>query len=113
MSGEISWVELPAADSAKARAFFGGLFGWRTTEYPGDYHVVDNGLIGAIAPREEGFTHPRVYFATEDADVAVKRVQELGGSAGDVATVPGIGRIAHCQDDQGTPFSLFEPAQQG
>lgn len=28
MSAEINWIELPAADTAKARAFFGGLFGW-------------------------------------------------------------------------------------
>jgi predicted enzyme related to lactoylglutathione lyase len=40
----------------------------------------------------------------------VKRVHELGGTSEDVQTVPGIGRIAHCHDDQGTPFSLYEPA---
>lgn len=32
MSGEISWVEVPAADTAKARTFYGSRFGWGTSE---------------------------------------------------------------------------------
>lgn len=112
MPGQINWVELPAADTAKARAFYGGLFGWVTSEFDGDYHLIDNGPAGAITTREEGFTHPRVYFATDDIDASIKRVNELDGSSGDVQTVPGVGRIAHCNDDQGTPFSLYEPAPQ-
>lgn len=112
MSGQINWVELPAADTAKARAFYGGLFGWTTSEFDGDYHVIDNGPAGAIAPREEAFTHPRVYFAADDIDASVKRIIELGGTSEDVQAVPGVGRIAHCRDDQGTPFSLYEPAAQ-
>ncbi|GAA2757893.1 VOC family protein [Actinopolymorpha rutila] len=108
--GQINWIELPAADTAKARAFYGGLFGWETSEFPGDYHVIGNGPEGAIVPREDGFSHPRVYFATEDMDASVKQVHELGGARAETQTVPGIGRIAHCHDDQGTPFSLFEPA---
>jgi predicted enzyme related to lactoylglutathione lyase len=110
MSGQVNWVEIPAADTAKARAFYGGLFGWATSEFGGDYHVIDNGPAGAITPSEEGFTHPRVYFATEDIDASVKRLAELGGRSEDVQTVPGVGRLAHCHDDQETPFSLFEPA---
>jgi hypothetical protein len=110
MSGQVNWVEIPAADTAKARAFYGGLFGWATSEFGGDYHVIDNGPAGAITPSEEGFSHPRIYFATEDIDASVKRLAELGGRSEDVQTVPGVGRLAHCHDDQGTPFSLFEPA---
>ncbi|HVV12319.1 VOC family protein [Amycolatopsis sp.] len=109
MPGEINWLELPAANTAKARAFYGGLFGWGTSEFGDDYHVLENGPAGAIAPRAEGFTHPRVYFATENIDASVKRIHELGGASEDVQSVPGVGRIAHCRDDQGGPFSLYEP----
>ncbi|MCI2422642.1 VOC family protein [Saccharopolyspora sp. K220] len=112
MPGQINWVELPATDTTKARTFYSGLFGWGTSEFGGDYHVIDNGPAGAIAPREDGFIHPRVYFGTEDIDASVKRVHELGGTSEGVHTVPGVGRIAHCHDDQGTPFSLYEPAPQ-
>ncbi|HZA09021.1 VOC family protein [Mycobacterium sp.] len=112
MSGEISWFELPAADTAKAGAFYGSLFGWGTSEFGGDYHVIDDGPAGAIAPRGEDFTHPRVYFATDDIDASAKRIGELGGRSEEVQTIPGVGRIAHCHDDQGTPFSLYEPGAQ-
>jgi predicted enzyme related to lactoylglutathione lyase len=112
MSGQINWVEVPAADTGKARAFYGSLFGWSTSEFGGDYHVIGNGPVGAIAPREDDFTHPRVYFATDDIDASAKRISELGGRSGDVQTIPGVGRIAHCHDDQGTPLSLYEPAAQ-
>jgi predicted enzyme related to lactoylglutathione lyase len=112
MHGEINWFEMPDEDTAKARGFYGKLFGWRTSEFDGDYHVIESGAAGAIAPKDAGRTHPRVYFATDDIDASVKLVRELGGTADDVVPMPGIGKIAHCQDDQATPFSLYEPAQQ-
>jgi predicted enzyme related to lactoylglutathione lyase len=112
MSGQINWFELPAADTRKARTFYGQLFGWGTSEFGGDYHVIENGPAGAIAPREHDFTHPRVYFATDNIDASLKRIHELGGTSEDVQTVPGVGRIAHCQDNQDTRFSLYEPVPQ-
>lgn len=113
MPGEINWFELPAEDTARAREFYGALFGWRTNEFGGDYHVIDNGPVGAIAPKDAQLTHPRVYFHSADIDASVARVHELGGKSEEVQTVPEVGRIAHCQDDQGTAFSLFEPAPRG
>ncbi len=102
----------PAADTAKARTFYGDLFGWGTSEFGGEYHVIDNGPAGTITVTEDPFTHPREYFATDDIDASVKRRHELGGCSEDVQTVSGVGRIARCHDDQGTPFSLYEPATQ-
>ncbi|ANZ41872.1 hypothetical protein BBK82_44015 [Lentzea guizhouensis] len=58
--------------------------------------------------RDAQLTQPRVYLHTADLDASVRRVQELGGKA-DVQQVPEVGRIAHCSDDQGTLFSLYEP----
>lgn len=109
MSGEINWFEVPAADTAKALAFYGGLFGWKTTEFAPGYHLIENGPAGAITTSEAGFTQPRVYLATTDLDATIKKIHELGGTAEDVQTVPDVGRITHCRDDQGTPFSLYEP----
>jgi predicted enzyme related to lactoylglutathione lyase len=34
-------------------------------------------------------------------------------TAEDVQTIPDVGRIVHRQDNQGTPFSLYEPANEG
>lgn len=114
MSGEINWFELPAEDTARAGTFYGALLGWRTSPFGDqDYHLIENGPVGAIAPKEPSFTHPRVYFHTDDIDASAKRVHELGGTAEEVQFIPDVGRLVHCQDDQGTPFSLYEPVAQG
>jgi uncharacterized protein len=111
MSGEINWLELPADDTTRAREFYGQLFGWRTAAWDGgDYHVIENGPTGAIAPKDAQLTHPRVYFSTDDLDGSVRRVVELGGKTEEIMAIPGVGRMVHCQDDQGGPFSLYEPA---
>jgi uncharacterized protein len=107
VSGEINWIELPAADPSKARTFYSGLFGWTTTEFGPDYHLIENGPAGAIVAGD--FTNPRVYFATEDIAASVRKVQDLGGKAEDVQTVPDVGKIVHCTDDQGVSFSLYQP----
>jgi len=44
--------------------------------------------------------------------VRAKRKIRDAGISEEVQIVPGIGRIAHCQDNQHTPFSLYEPASQ-
>lgn len=58
MPGHVNWIELPAKDTAAARIFYTGLFGWSTTEFGEDYHVIDNGPAGAITPRTDTFDHP-------------------------------------------------------
>ena len=42
MAGQMVHVEIPAGDTAKARAFWGGLFGWQFQAYEGsptEYHM--------------------------------------------------------------------------
>ncbi|MET0132655.1 MAG: VOC family protein [Kibdelosporangium sp.] len=109
MSGEINWFELAVEDTGRAKAFFGAVFGWRTAPMDAeDYHLIDGGPTGAIAPRSDILPASRVYFQTGDLDSTVARIAELGGKPGDVIPIPGWGRIAHCVDDQGTSFSLFQ-----
>ena len=41
MAGQMVHLEIPAGDTAKAREFWGSLFGWKFEEYPGptEYHM--------------------------------------------------------------------------
>ncbi len=89
MSGEINWFELPVDDTARAREFYGQLFGWRTSEFGDDYHVIENGPAGAIAPKDAELTHPRVYFATDDIDASVKRARTRWQDRGHCADAGG------------------------
>jgi predicted enzyme related to lactoylglutathione lyase len=109
MSGEINWFELAVEDTGRAKAFYGSLFGWQTEAMEGmDYHLIGGGPVGAIAPKSAELTVSRVYFQTGDLEAALAKIGELGGKPGDISPVPGFGRIAHCADDQGTAFSLYE-----
>ena len=109
MAGAVNWFEVAVEDTGKAAAFFGAVLGWQTTQYGDeDYHLVTNGSPGAIGVKGTHLPHSRVYFSVDDLDAALTRTAELGGKPGAAVAVPGLGRIAHCEDDQGTAFSLYQ-----
>jgi predicted enzyme related to lactoylglutathione lyase len=109
MSGEINWFELAVDDTAKAKKFFGTVFGWETQSMEGtDYNLISGGPSGAIAPKSADLPASRVYLQVADLDATLTQIADLGGKPGEATPIPGWGRIAHCQDDQGTTFSLFE-----
>jgi hypothetical protein len=109
MTSQLCWFELPVADVEKGRTFFSDLLGWKLSAWGDEsYLTVDGGEPGGALTQGDG--RPIVYFAVEDIDAAVARVRELGGSAQDTRDVPTVGRMTACADDQGTTFSLFQPA---
>ena len=108
-TNKIVWFEIPAADSERARSFYGDLFGWHFEGYDGqDYHM-SYAAGGAIfgAPQQDGV---KVYFGVDDIDAAIARVTELGGSAGDKQEIPGIGWYASCTDIEGNAIGLYQNA---
>ncbi|WP_083753275.1 hypothetical protein [Actinosynnema sp. ALI-1.44] len=85
--------------------------GWKFSDFGGmDYQMVDGAQPGGAVTAGEG-KRPVVHFSTDDIDASVTKVKELGGTAGDVPEIPGVGRMAHCQDDQGTTIGLYQPTQ--
>jgi hypothetical protein len=92
MPGQINWVELPAAETAKARAFYGGLFGWGTSEFGGDYHVIGNGparsrlarmvspIRGSTSPRRTSTPRPSVSTSSAEPVRRSTPFPELAGS---------------------------------
>jgi uncharacterized protein len=112
MAGNLVHFELPSHDSAKAREFWGSLFGWSFQPPWGDmdYHMTD-GLTpgGAIYGAEQTpVGHFVIYFDTEDIDASVARVRELGGTAEDRQPIPSVGWFSRCKDVDGNAFSLFQ-----
>ena len=108
---EIGYVTIPFDDTAKARAFYGALFGWVTEDgHAGDQyaHVANTKLPMGMTP--DGVDAPtRLYFRVDDAGSMADRVIELGGrivERGEAASGAGI----DCVDDQGRPFTLWQPA---
>ena len=111
MAGKPVHVELPAKDTARAKEFYGSLFGWQFESYgDADYHMTrfDDQSGGAVYGAEGGETSPRVYFDVDDIDAAIARVRELGGESEEKAPVPGMGWYVACKDTEGTSFNLWQ-----
>jgi predicted enzyme related to lactoylglutathione lyase len=113
MPGKLVHFELPEQDTARAKAFYGGVFGWSfgDSAMPGfEYFMVRTGEDqgGAVMASESAATAPIVYFDTDDIDASIAKVRELGGEAGDKQPIPSVGWFTHCKDPEGLAFSLFQ-----
>jgi hypothetical protein len=110
MAGQVVHLEIPSDDTAKAREFWGGLFGWTFEQYPGpsEYHMTRiNEQTGAAISQEAG-NRPRVYFDVDDIKAGVARVKELGGDADEPMPVPNMGWFATCKDSEANEFGLWQ-----
>jgi predicted enzyme related to lactoylglutathione lyase len=119
-SGRLCWVDLAATDAARARTFYGQLFGWTSREQPanggtfsrlqlsgqdvgslyqlGNLHL-DRGLRSHWTP----------YIRVEDANDTARRVAAIGGAVSvRPFLVSGVARIALVQDPVGAHFGLWE-----
>jgi uncharacterized glyoxalase superfamily protein PhnB len=108
--GQLAYLTFEVADSARARAFFGAVFGWRFA--PG--HVADGWQIQGMTPIggiSGGHAEPTIVpmYTVDDIASAVDRVREAGGRASDPEVQP-YGTMSYCADDQGTRFYLGELA---
>jgi uncharacterized protein len=110
MASNLVHFELPVPDTARGQAFYGQLLGWTFEDWQGSGYLMVAGAepTGALMSGDGG--HPVVYFATDDIDASVTRLRELGGQTDGPQEIPTVGRFAHCTDDQGTAFGLFQPA---
>jgi uncharacterized protein len=111
--GAMCWNELATPDFDAAQAFYADLFGWSLEPFEGSempYFAIRNGDAnngGMRAPQPGEPPHWLVYFATEDTDGSLAKVQEQGGSPlGPAIDLP-MGRIGVARDPQGAVFALY------
>ena len=113
MATKMVHFEIPAGDTARARAFWGGLFDWEFQNYEGsptEYHMarIDDASGGAIYEADGDKRGTRVYFDVDDVNAGAARVKELGGEAGDPMPVPSMGWFAICKDPEGNEFGIWQ-----
>ncbi len=117
--GARSWCELQTRDTAKAAAFYQGLFGWtarRREDLPEiEYHILesDGEAIGGMLmiDRRWGPMPPNwsVYFGVEDCDRTVAEAKRLGGTiVMEPMEVAEAGRFAFLGDPQGAIFAVLQ-----
>lgn len=116
-----SWTELVTNDTAKAKEFYAGLFGWNAqTQNMGkfDYTTflvgerMNAGMMPIQAEWGDVPPHWAVYFAVENCDAMVEKAKSLGGNVLMPAQdIPNIGRFSLLQDPQGATFYVIKFAQ--
>src|SRR6185369_15658046 len=85
--GAPAWVDLGAADVARAAGFYGSVFGWKfepAGPEAGGYGMFtqDGKVVAAAGPLTEPGAAPSwtLYFKTSNADAAAEAVAKAGGT---------------------------------
>ena len=120
--GTPTWFELHTRDYTASVEFYEDVFGWRThvagdsdefrytTLGEGDSALA--GIMDASAFLPDGVpAHWSIYFGVEDADAALAKIEELGGSVILPAETTPYGRLAQAADPLGAMFKLVDPSQ--
>ena len=108
------------ADIPKAEAFYGGLFGWETTE-PGDpeetggykMFTYKGKLVAGLGPQQApGAPYWTTYICTDDADATAEKVKQAGGMVFvEPMDVMDAGRMAIFADPAGAAFGVWQANQ--
>jgi len=108
---ELGYLVLPTADTARATAFFGALFGWVSEAgNMGDgYAHVDNTKLPMGFTPDGVDKAPSLYFRVDNVERYAVEVERLGGTVLSRNSYES-GANAACVDDQGREFELWQPA---
>jgi predicted enzyme related to lactoylglutathione lyase len=114
-------MDLSTSDPEKAKAFYGGLFGWSafdTGDDYGNYNILskgDAGIAGMMLKGEDMQGMPdswTVYLATEDAAATATTAKAAGGQVMlDAMDVGDLGVMAIVVDPSGAAFGLWQPKE--
>lgn len=116
--GSPCWLDLAVPDTAAAKAFYGGVFGWTLQPYgedEGSYGLFqsDGKTVAALGQIEKG-ARPAwmIYFSTQDADATAAKVRSTGGTVRlDPDDVGDHGRMTQLSDPQGAEFAAWQPGK--
>lgn len=118
--GTFAWIELATMDTAAAKKFYGGLFGWTYDDMPmgpdAVYTMVNLGegkVVGALykmGPEMAGAPpHWASYVSVTNVDEVTKKVAPAGGKVvKEPFDVMDVGRMSVVQDPAGATFCLWQ-----
>jgi predicted enzyme related to lactoylglutathione lyase len=110
-TGEVGLVFI-RADVPRAERFYGPVLGWRFHRDHPDSHYFDTVPLVGVFDEAAAFGHEvtpsaTLYLSVEALAPVLRRIDELGGRAGEAAHDMGPYFSAVCTDDQGTRFGLI------
>ena len=114
--GTFCWADLTTTDAARAKAFYGELFGWEAEDMPageaGTYTMLrlDGRDVCGLAERADATPAWLSYVSVEDVDARSARAGELGATVlQEPFDVLDAGRMALVQDPTGAVLALWQP----
>jgi predicted enzyme related to lactoylglutathione lyase len=116
-AGTPCWIDLGVADVPKAKAFYGGLFGWQILEGPpeaGGYSIceIDGDPVAGIGPKMGPADTPTfwmTYLASDNADETAAKVKAAGGQlVMGPMDVMDVGRMFVAADPGGAIFGVWQ-----
>lgn len=107
--GALTYITMQVEDTARARAFYGAVFGWDFTagNWPDGWNVVEPVPMTGLTGGRDRVANVPVY-QVDDLQAAVQHVRDAGGSAPDPDRRP-WGAMSECTSQDGVSFSLFQP----
>ena len=118
--------EIPTDDLARAKEFYGSIFGWQLQTVEGmDYTMVvttpvdeetqmatePGGINGGMMQRSSETPSPVLTIGVDSVDDSLKKVEASGGSVVTPKTpIPGMGAFAYFKDCEGNVLGVFETA---
>lgn len=112
--GDITHIDIPVTDLAKAAEFYSGLFGWQIAEVPGFegypmWQAPNQISGGGLAPRSDGFTQPRSYVEVDSIDETVAKAKDAGATvAMEKSEISPTSWWAVIVDPDGNSIGLYE-----
>jgi hypothetical protein len=117
MSNPFVHLELCTADTAKAKAFYSGLFGWEFTDNDMGSMIYStfkpsSGPGGGLYSMPDMPTFWLAYVGVEDINASTEKAKSLGAiiHKGPME-IPHIGWMTILADPTGATIALFQPAQ--
>lgn len=117
MANPFVHLELNTPDLAKAKEFYGQLFGWEFTDFPmpmGIYSTFkpDKDPGGGITSMPGAPTAWLAYIGVDDIKVATEKAESLGAKVlMKNEEIPTIGWMTIMVDPTGATIAMFQPAK--
>jgi predicted enzyme related to lactoylglutathione lyase len=112
MIPRLNYLELPVADTARAKAFYGAAFGWAFADYGPSYAATTSGDTDVGFQADAAQKSAALLPVIEVADVlaTLAAVEAVGGRVSmPVFDFPG-GRRFHFVDPDGHELAVMQPA---
>lgn len=125
---KVTHFEIPVDDLARAKAFYGSIFGWglddmdmgggmsytivRTVEVDDEQLPKERGAInGGIMQRSADTPAPVITITVASITDALKQIDDAGGSVVQPETeIPGMGSFGYFKDSEGNVIGLWQNA---